>query len=236
MVIDLHCHILPGVDDGAQTMEEALEMARTAVQSGVDTLVATPHYRYYGHDNRVQIVEAFERLQDQLVYEQIPLELLLGTEILLGREHHPPLHPQMTYPHTKWFLAEFAMDEHPHRMNELLQQYAQDGYVPIVAHPERYFAIQEEPILAEKWTQKGWGVQLNRDSLLGGFGADSFYCADIMLKCGWANLIASDAHDTTQRHTDWSEALDLLYDRYDPRLMEECIHKNPLKILQGASL
>ena len=81
MIVDLHSHILPGVDDGAYTMEDALELARMAVQSGVSTLVATPHYRYYGYDNREQILTAFYRLQDQLVYEQIPLKLALGTEM-----------------------------------------------------------------------------------------------------------------------------------------------------------
>ena len=236
MVIDLHSHILPGVDDGAYTMADALEMARMAAASGVHALVATPHYRYYGHDNRSQILETFERLQDQLAYEQIPLNLVLGTEIWLSPGNCPELAPHMCYPNTKWFLAEFSVDESPENMDLMLRSYADQGYLPVIAHPERYLAVLDDPIIAKKWMDRGWGVQINRDSLLGHFGRRCHACSEFMLTQGWVNLIASDAHWVDQRNTDWSEALEQLYRYYGHSVMKRCVKENPLKILQGETL
>ena len=236
MPVDLHTHILPGVDDGAHCMDDAVEMARMAVSSGIRTLVATPHYRYYGHDNWAQVLDAYERLVDALDYNQIPLQLELATEIWVSQEHCPDITPEMTYPNTNWFLLEFSVDEHPEIMNKLLQRYADAGFLPVIAHPERYLALQHDPAFARDWVEKGWGVQVNRDSLLGLFGKYCYRCADFMLRQGWANLIASDAHWVSQRNTDWTDAWETLYEQYGPRRIKQCVKENPTKILQGKSL
>lgn len=236
MIVDLHSHILPGVDDGAYTMDDAVEMARQAAHSGVQILVATPHYRYYGHDNQSQIQDAYDRLVDCLAYHQIPVKLELATELWLSPEHRPSITPAMTYPATNYFLAEFSVDETPGNMNAILQHYADRGFVPVVAHPERYFALREDPILARSWVEKGWGVQLNRDSLLGKFGRGCYECAVFMLHQGWANLIASDAHWLQERNLDWSEALQRLYHDHGHRIINPCVKENPLKILKGERL
>ena len=236
MIIDLHSHILPGVDDGAYTMADALEMARMAADSGVRTLVATPHYRYYGHDNHSQILETFDRLQDQLVYEQIPLNLVLGTEIWLGRGNCPTLESNMCYPNTNWFLAEFSVDESPENMDQMLLAYADQGYRPVIAHPERYLAVLDDPIIAKHWLDRGWGVQINRDSLLGRFGRRCHACSEFMLAQGWVNLIASDAHDPQIRSTSWSAALATLTRDVSHRMLERCVEINPRKILENQPL
>ena len=236
MIVDLHTHILPGVDDGAYRMDDAVELARMAVQSGVSTVVATPHYRYYGHDNRAQIVDAYERLLDTLAYEQIPLKVVLGAEIWVDREHMPAIAAEMTYPGTNWFLVEFSVDAHPESMNSILQKYAQEGFLPVIAHPERYLALQQDPVIARDWVKNGWGVQLNRDSLMGLFGKHCYYCAEFMLRQGWANLIASDAHWVQERNTDWQDAVERLTQEFDPQIIRKCIKENPAKILQGKTL
>ena len=236
MPVDLHTHILPGVDDGAHCMDDAVEMARMAVSSGIRTLVATPHYRYYGHDNYAQILDAYERLADHLAYNQIPLQLKLATEVWVSEEYCPQITPQMTYPNTNWFLLEFSVDERPETMQAILRHYANAGMMPVIAHPERYLAIQHDPILARHWVEHGWGVQINRDSLLGLFGKQSYFCADFMLRHGCANLIASDAHWVQERNTDWDDALEIFHDKYDSRLIKRCIKENPAKILQGQQL
>ena len=236
MLIDLHSHILPGVDDGAYTMADALEMARMAADSGVKTLVATPHYRYYGHDNGAQILETFDRLQDQLDYEQIPLKLMLGTEIWLGRGNCPTLEPHMCYPDTQWFLAEFSVDESPENMDLMLKSYADQGYLPVIAHPERYLAVLDDPIIAKKWVERGWGVQINRDSLLGKFGRRCHACSEFMLEQGWVNLIASDAHDPQLRSTNWTEAFAAFAGIVPYPVLERCVEINPGKILSNQKL
>ena len=236
MPVDLHTHILPGVDDGAYCIDDAIEMARMAVNSGINMLVATPHYRYYGHDNQAQILDAYERLVDALLYNQIPLQLELATEIWVSENDCPAITPKMTYPNTNWFLVEFSVDAHPKTMNEILQRYADAGFLPVIAHPERYLALQDDPIIARDWVEKGWGVQLNRDSLLGLFGPNCYWCADFMLRQGWANLIASDAHWVNQRNTDWTNAWEILHEKYGPKRIKQCTNDNPAKILQGQLL
>ena len=235
-MIDLHCHILPGVDDGARTMEEALQLAQMALHSGVRTLVATPHHRHFGHDNHAEILEAFARFQDALEYEQIPLDVRLATEVWVRREDVPPLTEGMTYPNSPWFLVEFSPDASAAHMQAALARYVEQGFRPVIAHPERYAAVQEDPAIAREWVQAGFGVQVNRDSLLGYFGKRCFYYADVLMRQDWVNLIASDAHRTDTRNTDWNEALEALHARYDGRLLRRCLHDNPAKILCGETL
>ena len=236
MSVDLHTHILPGVDDGAHCMDDAVEMARMAVSSGIHTLVATPHYRYYGHDNRAQILDAYKQLVDALQYNQIPLQLELATEVWVSGGYCPEITPEMTYPDTNWFLVEFSVDACPENMNRMLQRYADAGFLPVIAHPERYLALQDDPIIARDWVEEGWGVQVNRDSLLGLFGMDCCQCADFMLRQGWANLIASDAHWVSQRNTNWAQAWETLHEHYGAGRVKQCVEDNPAKILQGQTL
>ena len=233
MIIDLHLHILPGVDDGASDMNQALEMAVTAAQSGVTHLVATPHYQFYGHPDTVQIQDAFSRLADQLAFEEIPIALSLATEHFACPELPERLHKEGCYPNSRYFLVEFAPSDHPKDMDILLQRCAAEGFLPVAAHPERYFGIQEHPHYARDWAEKGWGVQINRDSLMGRFGPARFLCADLLLQKDWANIIASDAHSTGLRNTRWEQALDLFSQRYSQATLRRCLWDTPNQILQN---
>ena len=238
MVIDLHSHILPGVDDGVATLDEALEMAQMAVDCGVFHIVATPHYNHYGHTTTEQIRTAFAKLQDGLEYEQIPLQLYLGMETIATE--HLPEHLRrgdaLTYPDSPWFLVEFLPEQSPEQVNAILKRCAQEGFLPVIAHAERYPAVLDDPWIAKEWIDNGWGVQVNRDSLLGGFGQQCVACADFMMEQGWVSCIASDAHGVDARNTDWEEAWGVLQQRYSQKLLKRCLETNPKRILQGKKL
>ena len=238
MVIDLHSHILPGVDDGVATPDEALEMAQMAVDCGVFCMVATPHYNYYGHTTTEQIRVAFAQLQDGLEYEQIPLQIYLGMENITT-SHLPEQLRQgkaLTYPGSSWFLVEFLEDQPLGEINDILNRCVQEGFLPVIAHPERYSAVLDDPWIVKNWIDRGWAVQVNRDSLLGLFGQHRMACADFMMKQGWVTCIASDAHGIDGRNTDWDEAWQVLQQRYPHKLLERCLEINPQKILRGESL
>ena len=236
--MDLHSHILPGVDDGVATLDEALEMAQMAVDCGVFHMVATPHYNYYGHTTTEQIHTAFALLQDAMEYEQIPLQLYLGMENI-ATEHLPEHLRQgsaLTYPNSPWFLVEFLPEQSPEQVNAILNRCVQAGFLPVVAHAERYPAVLDDPRIVKEWIDKGWGIQVNRDSLLGWFGQQCMDCAVFMMEQGWVSCIASDAHGIDCRNTDWEEAWEVLEQRYSHGLLKQCLETNPKKILNGESL
>ena len=238
MIIDIHNHILPGVDDGAMTMDDAVEMAALAARCGIQKIVATPHYQYEG-DASLQILEdAFEALSAALKYEQIHITLEKSMEIMAS-DDLPELLQQgkvWTYPNSSYFLVEFNPNEDRDYFDRLLDRCVQAGFTPVIAHPERYHAVRRHPEIAQQWCRKGYGVQVNRDSLLGLFGEHPFYCADLLLRKGWANCIASDAHSPQYRNPHWGTAFRQLPCVYGFRALANCLETVPERILQNLPL
>lgn len=238
MIIDLHNHILPGVDDGARSIDASVEMAALAARCGIRKIVATPHYQH-GVSAPVETLEnAFEALCAALEYEQIGVELERSMEIM-ATDNLPELLRQgkvWTYPGSAYFLVEFACDEEPEYFDWLLDRCAAAGFTPVVAHPERYHAVRRHPEMARRWQEKGYGVQVNRDSLLGLLGEHAFYCADLLLRKGWANCIASDAHTPQFRSPHWGEAFRQLPGVYGFHILARCLETTPQRILENRPL
>lgn len=236
-MIDIHCHILPGVDDGASDMEEALEMARMASRSGVTDIIATPHFRgeLEQLDQRHIIDRRFRSLQEALARERIPVRLHAGAEVLclpetgaLAAQRQLP-----TLGDGGYVLIEFYFDESYAVMDQALAEIADCGYKIVVAHPERYGAIQRDPFHLERWARFGYAFQLNKGSVLGAFGRRSEQAAHKILEMGLAHLFATDAHgcDSRTSHVgmldQWVQAF--CDARYGKILLEE----NPRRVLQG---
>ena len=238
MIIDLHNHILSGVDDGAMSIEDSVEMAVLAAQCGIRKIVATPHYQYGSSASMEALEDAFATLSSVLAYEQINITLERSMEIM-ATDDLPELLQQgkaWTYPNSPYFLVEFAPYEEEAYFDWLLDRCAAAGYIPVIAHPERYRAVRCQPEMAQQWQKKGYGVQVNRDSLLGLFGENTFYCADILLRKGWANCIASDAHTPQFRNPHWGEAFRQLPGVYGFHTLAYCLETVPERILNGLPL
>lgn len=239
-MIDIHCHILPDIDDGASGMDESLEMAKMALRSGVTDIIATPHFR--GEPEGLVQLERIYRRHEQmcraLKENNIALKLHRGAEILclpqtpaLAQEKKLP-----TLAGTDYVLVEFYFDEPFGYMDRSLEKISQSGYRIVVAHPERYETIQQDPYLLEKWVRQGYVLQLNKGSVLGKFGERAARAADAILSMGFAHLFASDAHSCYQRtpHMEeivrWTE--DFCTERYAHILLEE----NPGRLLRGRDM
>lgn len=238
MIIDLHNHILPGVDDGARSMESAMEMAALAARCGIRKIVATPHYQQGNGASVEELEDAYSMLVSAVEYEQIDIKLEKAMEIMAS-DDLPELLQQKkvwTYPNSKYFLVEFSPDEDMEYFDWLLDRCAAAGFTPVIAHPERYHAVRRHPEMAQRWGQKGYGVQINRDSLLGLFGEHPFYCADLLLRKGWANCIASDAHTPQFRNPHWGEAFRQLPGVYGFRSLAHCLEDVPERILGNLPL
>ena len=238
-MIDLHCHMLPCVDDGAATEEEALLMAHVAVDSGVTDVALTPHCNVPGQfDNyRDQRLEAcFLRLETLLRQECIPLRLHRGMEVFATPELPHLLDDGLllTLGGSRYLMVEFAFGESPWFADELLRQIRRRELIPVVAHPERYYFIQDEPRHLLHWANEGCVLQLNKGSFFGMFGRHAAKAAHWCLDCGCLHLIGSDAHSPYRRTPRLNDIYDLVADTVSPETAQLLLQENPAAILSGS--
>lgn len=239
-MVDIHCHILHQYDDGSPSLSESLEMVRMAAESGVTDIAATPHF--VGISSSLQdlpkLVERCRELSQAIEQEQIPVKIHPGAEILCLPET-PDLARRKLLPtigNTRYLLIEFYFDESLRYMDDMLHRLHAAGYIPVVAHPERYDAIQMDPLILERWFRSGYVLQLNKGSILGAFGRRAERAARVILEAGLAHLIASDAHSASRR-TPHMKALTRWLDHHISadyaRILTE---ENPRRIIRGEAL
>lgn len=240
-MIDLHTHVLPGIDDGAQSMDMSLEMLSIAAESGVEILVATPHanipeeFENYVDDELINLWDALDEERERL---EIPIRLCRGMEIFATPELPELLQEGMvwTLNDTRYFLTEFAFDEDPDFCREVLRSCVEWGYHPIIAHPERYFFVQDDPEIAFEFCAQGFGLQVNKGSLLGHFGSASQRTAELLMDHGLVACIASDAHRPNRRSTYMGEIHRFLCEIYGEDYARLVLEENPSRILRGEEL
>ena len=239
-MIDMHIHIIPGVDDGSRNLEMSLAMARLAYETGVDYMIATPHsypgvYENYAGD---RLEAKYHSLKEAIRAQEIPVHLFRGMEIFGTEDTVSLLNEKKlwTLNHTKYILIEFGFHEEPEYVNGILQDCADAGYKPIVAHPARYSFVQDDPQLIFEWVNKGYGIQVNKGSLLGVNGKRCRECAESLLRHGLVHCIASDAHRMGWREPDMDKITRLLEKDYGEEYTYMLLEENPGRILDGRSL
>ena len=239
---DIHCHILPSVDDGAADMAEALEMARLAEQSGVETVVATPHCAIPGTERQNfisrELYDRFVAFRDAMAAEGIGLKLKAGAEIFCTEETPRLLREGklLTLASSDYLLTEFYFDMPGVYMSHMLACLAAEGVCPVVAHPERYEAVQQQPELVAEWAQMGYVLQVNKGSALGRFGRSAAQTAHHLLRQGLVHLIASDAHGADSRTPDMTEIRFFLEDYFSEEYARDLLEENPRRILENKPL
>lgn len=234
---DIHCHIVPEVDDGAYDLAEALAMARLAAGAGVKTIVATPHFDGVPEslEELPHILKQFRRLRDAVRKAGIPLEVVPGVEVLclpqtleLARSKQLP-----TLGRTRYVLTEFYFDASREFMDGALEALREFGYEPVVAHPERYGAIQRDIRLAESWFDRGFVLQVNKGSILGAFGSRVQDTAMRMLYRGVVHVVASDAHSSQVRTTDLEPVAQWCREHLGREYAKILLEDNPGRIVKG---
>lgn len=201
-MIDLHSHILPGIDDGSRSLEMSLEMARMAVDDGITMMACTPHiYPGLYMNDTAGIVAARAALQRALDEAGIPLQLTIGADVhlvpglLQGLRDGvvPCLH------HTRYLLLEPAHHVAPPHFQESVFQLVAAGYVPVITHPERLTWIEDHYAVFGDLVRQGAWMQLTAGSLTGMFGPRAKYWAERFLDDGLTHILATDAHSTGRR-------------------------------------
>ena len=240
-MIDIHTHILPMVDDGASNFEEALDMAVMAAESGVRAIVATPHSNHdvgFVNYESEYLAEIFNKLCDMLHEMNIPIRLYRGMEIWASTDIVEKLSygTLLTLNRTKYTLVEFAFDEETWWIEAILEEMLREGYLPIIAHPERYFCVQEDPNNLYNWRKMGAFAQMNKGSILGRLGRRAEDTAKLLLKHNLINCLASDAHHIYARTTDMTELNRYIERDFSQEYRDLLMVENPKAILEGKPL
>ncbi|MCK0206422.1 capsular biosynthesis protein [Starkeya koreensis] len=207
-MIDLHSHILPGIDDGAPDMRTSLEMARMQVEQGVRIAACTPHILPgVFHNSGAQIRGAVARLQAALDEAGIALRLVTGADnhVVPGFAEGLRQGHLLTLGDTRYVLVEPPHNLAPARLDELVFSILLANYVPIITHPERLRWVEDKYELIESLAARGVWMQVTSGSLTGRFGRRPKYWAERMIGEGIIHILASDAHDTVKRPPDLAE-------------------------------
>ncbi|RDW20742.1 tyrosine-protein phosphatase [Oceanobacillus chungangensis] len=209
-MIDIHSHILPGIDDGAQTEEDSLEMAREAVAQGITTIIATPHHRNGKYDNkRSSIIQDVNILNELLIREDIPLNVLPGQETRINGDMVEDINngELLSLDDTKYLFVEFPSAHVPRYSSQMLFDIQVAGYTPIIVHPERNQELIEHPNKLYEFVRNGALTQVTAASIVGKFGKNIKTFSQQLIEANLTHFIASDAHNTTSRGFCMQEAL-----------------------------
>ena len=230
-MIDIHCHLLFGVDDGAKTIEESVAMLKRAKSQNVDKLILTPHYRHgmFAHPTQT-ILQNFKSLQ--------PIAKQLGVEIALGTEYHvnSDILSAITTGRcfslagSKYVLCEYSHATPYETMVRMTREILSGGFIPVLAHVERYACIANDLEVAEQLRELGALIQVNADAVLGleGRGPKSF-CKK-MLKAGWVDVIASDSHGLQERACHMKECQLYVEKKFGTETARKLFYETPQKI------
>lgn len=235
-MLDIHCHILPGIDDGSPDLETSVKMARAAAKSGVDTIIATPHCNIPGaafpNYQSEELSHKLQELSECIQSENIPLKILPGAEILATEELPELLRSRKlpTLADSQYLLTEFYFDESPSFMDRIFRQIRAQGLIPVIAHPERYDAVQENPMLAADWFEAGYIIQVNKGSILGSLGEGAELTARWLIERGLVHAVASDAHGARHRTADMSEIFNELLRISSSEYADILLELNPRRI------
>lgn len=237
-MIDLHCHILPGIDDGAKDMDETLEMARIATSQGIKNIICTPHYIQYNDSSNKNHLEGLVQEVNKCLYKEGNLlNLSVGHEIYITPDL-PKLVREgevATLNNSRYILIEFPMNDIPIYAEDVFYELRLMGLVPILAHPERYPMIMENPNLLLKFLNLGVLCQANVGSIRGLFGERVQKTVMTLIDHNMIHFIATDAHSTKRRSPKIKEALEVIKE-HDLQLVEELFYENPLKVYQNEEI
>ncbi len=235
-MVDIHCHLLPGLDDGPDTLEESLAMAEQAIADGITHIVATPHandrFRFDPELNR----RRKDELQEQLAGR---LTLATGCDFHLNFDNlrDAAKDPQKyTLGQKNYLLVEFADFAIPPGIDQSLANLQSAGVFPIITHPERNGLIRNSRARLSGWLRQGCYVQVTASAMLGRFGKAAQKFAESLLDSGGVHFFASDAHNTESRAVHLGEAYKYVAKRSSEALAQAVFVENPLAAFEGRAL
>ncbi len=209
MMIDIHCHVIPGIDDGAQNMKTALNMLRAAAADGVAHMIATPHYIRGSFDNDSSLVQSrYRTLVESAAEAGIDICIYPGSEVFISYAIPQWIEDGVvcTLNHSSYVLLELPITGQIEYAKDTIFELKLKGYTPIIAHPERNEELAVQPNRLHEFIERGALAQVNAGSLTGLYGRAAKQAALTFLRHGMVHFIASDAHDCWNRAFGLSES------------------------------
>ena len=231
-MIDIHNHSLYGVDDGAKSLEESIEMICTARKQGIDTIILTPHYRHGMFPYQKEVIEEhFEELKKAT--DELDINLYLGCEYHANSEMVDAFRMGRCEPLAggDFVLTEYSYETEYSYIVQNTRLLLARGYIPVIAHVERYLCFFCAPKCCKEIQQLGAMIQINADSILGlNGGKVERFCRKI-LKKQWVDIVASDAHGINKRKNHLRESMEYVNKRYGMEYTQKLFLTNPEKII-----
>ncbi|MBN2090740.1 hypothetical protein JW964_14100 [candidate division KSB1 bacterium] len=236
-MIDIHTHILPGVDDGAQNLTDAMKMLEQAAVDGIEGIVCTPHIlKKSDFEKEAVYMKRLETLEKAGQESGIPIRLYLGSEIYI--QPNLSFESQMSTLNNngKYFLIEFPMGTIPRFAAEMFFALIADNKIPIIAHPERNVGFLRHPEFAFEFVNRGALLQINAGSLRGKLGSEIRHLTHLFMDHNLVHFIASDCHDVERRCCKLKETFQLVADKWGELTAHSIFIENPKIVLEGGEL
>jgi protein-tyrosine phosphatase len=235
-MIDLHCHVLHGVDDGPDHIDQSLEMLREAAAQGITAICATPHVDSWA-DGRTEMVllDRLNRLRDATAKANISVEIILGSEIYfgVGIESIRSYKFSTVGGNGKYWLVEFSSEIFPSIMENFVRKSISWGITPIIAHVERYSLLHLRPKYLKGIVEAGGLLQIDAGCFVGQYGKPLLKRSQQMVTDSYCHLVASDAHDMVKKPNYMKGAYKVIRDLKGPKTANKLFEDNPREILQG---
>ncbi|MTI71999.1 MAG: capsular biosynthesis protein [Firmicutes bacterium] len=236
---DMHCHILPGVDDGADSFETSIKMIKISKKNGFKGIFATPHYvDNTTYNNTKLIKENFLKLKDKIKKQGIDIDIYIGNEVYVVPNLIKLFEKGFVYTlnNSRYMLIEFPMLDNPYFIESLIYDLKVKGIVPIIAHPERYKMIISNPNVLFKFIKQGALVQINLPSLKGSYGPIIKDTAKILIEHDMLHFIGTDAHSFNRRTPNVEKSLDEFKAIVSNDKFKKILYENPKAVINDKEI
>lgn len=238
-MIDIHCHILPNVDDGSESLEESIEMAKIAESEGITRIVNTSHCHFdfkYKKGNELKL--ELEKFNQALKEENINIEVLLGNELyytsdLIERFDELDF---FSMNNSKYILMEFSPINFPKNIEDVIYEIKIRGYIPIIAHAERYKQVQEDVNIMLDCIKEGALIQVNASSILGKNGEKVEDTSKKLLDNNMVHFVATDAHSSNRRRPLIKDSYNYILKNYGKEVSEKLFIENPTAVIENRDI
>lgn len=235
-LMDIHTHLLPGVDDGAADMEETIRMLKLAKEQGIRTIIATPHFGLQNNEKSVeQLVESKDKVQQEAAAIDPGIKIHLGNELYYRDSVLQEVISgnALTLAGSRYVLIEFSVRTDYKTLYQGLNKFIMAGYAPILAHVERYHCLMEKEDRIEEIREQGTYIQMNSSSLIGSFLNRSINQHRRILKNRLLHFIATDCHNCSSRAPYLEKAFQTVEKLTDGEYAKELFCDNPGKIIEN---